>query len=861
MKKNILLLIILLSIQVVGKSQDYSDYTKCSEQDSLALVAFYWATDGPNWSSNTITDFGLANLQDDVLEYYTTTYPNAGLKPWFDGPVKDWFGVTLEKQQIGNTSDSAWRVIHLHPTVDRRSSGQNNLSGYVPKEVGLLTALEWFKINGNTGLGDAGLPDEIYLPNMVEIDIESTSMKGDITEGFRRCTQLEFINLRKNFLDTIPNLDFCTPEILVNAWQSVFLYDNQLSFAILEPIVDFFKEIGKDNFEIHGQVNVGREQEYVISQGDDLTLTCNEAGSQGDYLWYKDGFSTYQTGNTFTISDASASDTGIYQILVDNDYVRFSGSAPFDNNVFTKPIHVTFIPTIPIFEKSYSSYDGNSINLEFSKPMAVPSTSQKDEFVVLRDGVAVPISGLSRTGRLNNILVVELEESLFINESITISYTKGSIVDINGGELDSFSDVVVANYTRETPHAVSAITRVDGEGIIIEFDHFIDPETFDPADFTITCTNPYSVEEIILVPGEIDLDVSKKITLILDNYLWETDVLSVSYTKGSLTGLYSGAVQSFADTTVENVVSADRLPVNISVVDGSKLLEHVVVNGDFSSRAVILNDAGENGDLVANDNIWTKTVQLNEGEYNWEVFARNIEITYDTVITTGGSGETIITLTPIENITDSLISDIGLNISRTGLEVTGDSIFEYRANSLVFMLDLADYIANNADEIIEPYLMGINDDWVTGIQMSEISSDKYTSKVSGFAKGDIVNYNYRNATIWENTNSSTRSHTVAGNDTIYNDFGVFPLGISSKKDEKNTVILYPNPASDKISVLSPNGQTPVSIRVLNIYGQAVYSTENTSSPIDISTFQAGMYILISTFNSGEIFSNQFIKSK
>ncbi|MEM6376810.1 MAG: hypothetical protein AAF705_01280, partial [Bacteroidota bacterium] len=178
-----------------------ADY-KLAEQDSLALVAFYWATDGPNWTSNQ-PGFGFDDLTSEWQDRY-----NGGFNNWFDGPAKDWFGVTIKKRAIPNSTDSIYRVTELWPVLGRRTDGQNQLKGYIPREVGFLTALERFRIQGNDGFRDELMPDEIYHSTLMEIDPEACWFDGDVSEALRNCTNMRKMNLRYNNFDYIPNFDF-----------------------------------------------------------------------------------------------------------------------------------------------------------------------------------------------------------------------------------------------------------------------------------------------------------------------------------------------------------------------------------------------------------------------------------------------------------------------------------------------------------------------------------------------------------------------------------------------------------------------------------------------------------------------------
>ena len=77
-------------------------------QDSLALVAFYNSTGGPNWNNNT---------------------------GWLAGPVSTWYGVTV-----------------INNRVSKIMMWSNNMVGILPNELGLLTKLHSFGISNEPGL-------------------------------------------------------------------------------------------------------------------------------------------------------------------------------------------------------------------------------------------------------------------------------------------------------------------------------------------------------------------------------------------------------------------------------------------------------------------------------------------------------------------------------------------------------------------------------------------------------------------------------------------------------------------------------------------------------------------------------------
>ncbi|MCF8302287.1 MAG: T9SS type A sorting domain-containing protein [Bacteroidales bacterium] len=162
----------------------FFSHSQVIEQDSLALVAFYNSTGGPNWYDNS---------------------------NWLTGPVNTWYGVTVEGD----------RVTELD--IDH-----NNLQGYLPGDIGNLTALKGLFIGYEDGLTDS-IPDEIgNLQFLIGLGIGNCSLTGTIPNTIGNCSKLEFINLWENNLTgSIP------PEIgNLDSLQFLDLHDNQLNGPI-----------------------------------------------------------------------------------------------------------------------------------------------------------------------------------------------------------------------------------------------------------------------------------------------------------------------------------------------------------------------------------------------------------------------------------------------------------------------------------------------------------------------------------------------------------------------------------------------------------------------------------------------------
>ena len=141
-----------------------------AETDREALIAFYWATDGPNWRHNG---------------------------NWLtDAPLGDWYGA-----QTGKGG-----------RVDSLSLDDNLLSGEVPPQFGNLDRLEFLSLRGNRLNGE--IPPELSgLVNLKWLDLSTNQLGGDIPAELGTLANLRHVYLGRNQLSgQIPwelgNLDY-----------------------------------------------------------------------------------------------------------------------------------------------------------------------------------------------------------------------------------------------------------------------------------------------------------------------------------------------------------------------------------------------------------------------------------------------------------------------------------------------------------------------------------------------------------------------------------------------------------------------------------------------------------------------------
>jgi len=129
--------------------------TTCSYLDSLILMDFYNATNGPNW---------------------TTTWNTAQ-------PISIWYGVTL------NTDGC----------VERLTLPNNNLVGTLPTSIGGLSAIQHIWLYSNQLSGT--LPPEIgNLSNLTHLSISNNQLTGSIPASYGNLSNLGFLALKNNQL-------------------------------------------------------------------------------------------------------------------------------------------------------------------------------------------------------------------------------------------------------------------------------------------------------------------------------------------------------------------------------------------------------------------------------------------------------------------------------------------------------------------------------------------------------------------------------------------------------------------------------------------------------------------------------------
>lgn len=140
---------------------------QCVYDDSIALVALYNATDGPNWTRND---------------------------NWMTGPIDTWWGVTL--------SEDGCNVTRIDFRIDLNTG--NNLNGPIPDEIGNLSSLYELALPNNQLTGK--LPENLKnLSKLTYMLLSGNSLSGELPKWLGNYPLLFELSLSGNlFSGTIP---------------------------------------------------------------------------------------------------------------------------------------------------------------------------------------------------------------------------------------------------------------------------------------------------------------------------------------------------------------------------------------------------------------------------------------------------------------------------------------------------------------------------------------------------------------------------------------------------------------------------------------------------------------------------------
>jgi len=321
------------------------------EQDSLALVALFNSTNGPNWKNKT---------------------------NWLQGPVSSWFGVI-----IFNNAVTAVKL------------DSNNLAGPLPAQIGNLTQLTSLDLGGNQLTG--AIPGTIgNLRNLAYLNLSGNQLFGDMPNQMTNLNTLRELYLHDNRLVNLPNVT------TIAALDTLFIHGNLFTFEDIEP--NLATRI--DSILYAPQDSVGSPNDTTLSGGAKLTLRVNVGGNNNQYQWLKDGAPIAgANSNTFTILVATSNDVGAY-------VCRITNTVATQLTLFSRPQRIsaviaprfTFAPKTLNFGsvRVNASFDQtvtltNTLNVDIAIQQTAIIAANAQEFSIVNGGAQILPANSSRT--------------------------------------------------------------------------------------------------------------------------------------------------------------------------------------------------------------------------------------------------------------------------------------------------------------------------------------------------------------------------------------------------------------------------------------------------------------------------------
>ncbi|MEP1095807.1 MAG: T9SS type A sorting domain-containing protein [Cyclobacteriaceae bacterium] len=237
------------------------------ESDSLALVALYNATDGPNWIDNT---------------------------NWLTGPLDTWVGTNIATGPGGGR-------------VNLIALPSNGLNGTIPSEIYDMDQLQILQLSDQniTGSISATIAN---LSSLQVLLLQKNQLTGSVP-NLDNLSSLIYLDVSQNQFSEFPDVTSISPP-------TVRVVNNRLTFESLEP------NIPLSSFDYTPQDSIGQVVDTVLVESSPFSFSIPVGGTANQYQWYKDGMLLPgETGSLFSLATVALSDSGIYHLEVTNSIV------------------------------------------------------------------------------------------------------------------------------------------------------------------------------------------------------------------------------------------------------------------------------------------------------------------------------------------------------------------------------------------------------------------------------------------------------------------------------------------------------------------------------------------------------------
>jgi len=330
-------------------------YAQVLLQDSLALVAFYNSTGGPNWNNNTgwltgqvSTWYGISikgnrvsklimynnNLNgyipSDIGTLNNLTDLALGYEPMLNSVIPQEIGqmIKLKALFIGNCAIIGTIPNEIGNCVNIHSIElfENSLTGSIPTEISNIESLVILDLHDNQLNGS--IPPEIgNCTQLSTLRLNNNQLSGSIPAALARCNQIQTLYLsNNNLIGEIPaelsavssyvSLDFSTNHLTgIPPWTTNWLLTdlaiggNCMTFEDLEPHF-----VGYMWYNYYPQDSMQTVIDTLLPKGSNYNIYSGCLGQYTTYYWFHNG--VYMQGpdniDTLKLFNISEADAGVY---------------------------------------------------------------------------------------------------------------------------------------------------------------------------------------------------------------------------------------------------------------------------------------------------------------------------------------------------------------------------------------------------------------------------------------------------------------------------------------------------------------------------------------------------------------------
>lgn len=410
--------------------------------DYNALVDFYNATNGDNWTNNI-------NWLDDAKPIGTwngITETNGrvtgidlnqnNLSGYIPESFSDFTELTLFNVRLNSLNGSLPLASFTNQTqLEYVDINSNFMSGFIPPEIGNLTNLWHLDIGWNNFTGT--IPSEINnLNNIQNLYLHNNRLSGSIPISAGDLPNLQILYLADNNLaGTVPDLSGL-PSLSYFA-----IFNNQFVFADLEPSYENLNTQLGFNYAYYPQQFIDIEKGISVNLNDTITLSSlGGLGSNLNVDWYKfDGTNYYfiESGELLDVTINSEADYGDYIYYVTSPTIPNLG---LQSNLITLGPSPSIHPDYNALLAVYNALDGD--NWENSWDITSPITTWDipagyDE-LIFDDSTnrltGIILNGTDKTGSIPNE-IGDLDQLTYLSlqsENITgsIPNTIGNLLNL-----------------------------------------------------------------------------------------------------------------------------------------------------------------------------------------------------------------------------------------------------------------------------------------------------------------------------------------------------------------------------------------------------------------------------------------------